>query len=142
MTYNTKIRGPDLDAAWAVLEGAVVIIGPEDTVTFPAGSTWPGLRALPAALVDRLAPHDTERLAGTRVGLPWQATPREAEFAAALIQVQLMRSRRQSVPDRVSLLRTVADLTSDNRETVATALGLSRHTFRGELVHLLDPLPN
>lgn len=141
MTYNQKIRGPDLATAWAVLEGAVVIVGIDDTVTFPAGSTWPGLSALPATLTDHLAPQDTQRLAGTRV-VPWQTTPRETEFAAALIQVQLMRSRRQSLPDRVNLLRAVADLSSDNRETVATALGLSRHALRGELVQLLGPLPD
>lgn len=137
MTYNTKIRGPDLDAAWAVLEGAVVIIGPEDTVTFPAGSMWPGLRALPATLVERLAPHDTERLAGTHV-VPWHATPREAEFAAALIQVQLMRSVRQSTTGRLDVLRHVAPLATDNRETIAAALGMSRTTLR-QAQHLLGP---
>ncbi|GGL16579.1 hypothetical protein [Deinococcus radiotolerans] len=135
MTYNPKRRGPDLAHAWTVLEGAVVIIGADDTVTFTAGSTWPGISALPRALTDQLAPHDTERLAGTRV-VPWTASPREAEFAAVLLQVQLMRSDRQGVPDRLGLLQHVAPLTADNRQTIAAALGMSRSTL-DQVRHLL-----
>ncbi|MFN4252690.1 hypothetical protein [Deinococcus sp.] len=49
-----------------------------------------------------------------------------------------MRSRRQGLPERVNLLRAVADLSSDNRETVATALGPSCHARRGETPQLFE----
>ena len=41
----------------------------------------------------------------------------------------------------MNLLRSVADLTGDNRKTVATALSLIRYTFHGETLHLLEPGP-
>ncbi|MBZ9715309.1 hypothetical protein [Deinococcus multiflagellatus] len=134
LPYRRRIPGPDPAQPFTVLQGVAVVIGLHDSVTLPAGATWPGTWRLSPEVQSQLQPWET-RLLGNTVVTPWTPTPREVEFAAALVVAQLLRGR-SPLPERQALLRHCLPATGQaepghNLDTLGAALAVSRSTLRG-----------
>jgi hypothetical protein len=122
--------GPALLHAFTVTAGLVAVQGLNgQSLTIPAPGTWPGLAALPAALLDALQPTDTAMTPGTRI--TGDVSPDARAGGVALVNAQLLRGGPSL--ERLTCLARLCDPASLNQTTVAQLIGVSRHTANGVL---------
>lgn len=113
--------GPDLASPFSVLSGLVVIMG-EIPLNIPQGGTWPGVNAVPAALLERICPYETRSVPGTLTSS--HVTPERLEAGKALITAQLLA--RGTVGDRLLTLMDLCDPEALHHDTGAAILGAGR----------------
>lgn len=121
-------RGPDLDGAFRVISGFVVLHGELD-LTLPPGALWPGLRHVPEWMLDLAQPAETEQTPGA-LTTPLEPTPADINAGIALLHVQLLQTGQLLLADRQRVVQHTLDPLSVNTTTLARVIGATRESCR------------
>jgi hypothetical protein len=125
--YNFALPGPPIEAVWTVTAGLVTVSGAGGSVTVQAGSTWPGLAALPDE-VQRTWQLDTVRRTTEST-----ATQEGGSVSAGLGSVLGQFIRSGTLTERLKAFRLLHGTLDVNHVVLATAIDATREATTNAL---------